>query len=78
MSLHNGFKIDRRLIFFYNDKQIGLTNIEAARYMAAQKTNRDHLKLAIQSKDILDYLVKNSSSFDHKQVFVPMIQLCRN
>jgi hypothetical protein len=73
---HNDFKIDCRLIFFYNDKLIDLTNIEAARYMTAKKTNDDHLKLAIESKDILDYIIKNSSTFDHKCISIPMIQLC--
>lgn len=42
-----------RPIFFYNDNLIDLVNIEAARYITANKTN-DHLKLPIENKDILD------------------------
>lgn len=77
MSEHNFFKIDCRLIFFHNEKLVDLTKMEAARYMTAKKTNDDHLKLAIESKDILDYLLKNSNNFDHKQFRIPVIQICR-
>lgn len=77
MSEHNLFKIDCRIIFFYDEKLVDLTNMEAARYMIAKKkTNDDHLKLAIESKDILDYLIKNSNNFDHTRFCVPMIQIC--
>ncbi|KAI9365686.1 hypothetical protein BD770DRAFT_438921 [Pilaira anomala] len=75
---HNKFKVDCHLIFYYNDKLIDVANIEAARYMTAKKTNDDHLKLAIESKDILDFIIKNSSSFDHKSVSIPLIQICNN
>ncbi|KAG2191189.1 hypothetical protein INT47_005850 [Mucor saturninus] len=78
MSEHNEYKIDCRLVYFYKSKHIDLTNMEAARYMSTKKTNDDHLKLSIESKDILDYLIKNSASLDPKQVHVPMIQLCKN
>jgi hypothetical protein len=77
MSEHNNFKVDCRLIFFYNDTLIDLTNMEAARYMnSKKKIDDDHLKLAIESKDILDYIIKNSSFFDPKNCCIPMIQLC--
>ncbi|GAA5798106.1 hypothetical protein HPULCUR_003506 [Helicostylum pulchrum] len=67
------------IIFFYDEKLVDLTNMEAARYMIAKKkTNDDHLKLAIESKDILDYLIKNSNNFDHTRFCVPMIQICNN
>lgn len=39
--------------------------MEAARYITA-----------IESKDILDYLVKNSNNFDHTRFCIPMIQIC--
>ncbi|KAI9267613.1 hypothetical protein EDC94DRAFT_582327 [Helicostylum pulchrum] len=60
MSEHNLFKIDCRIIFFYDEKLVDLTNMEAA------------------SKDILDYLIKNSNNFDHTRFCVPMIQICNN
>ncbi|CEP14082.1 hypothetical protein [Parasitella parasitica] len=38
----------------------------------------DHLKLAVESKDILDFFVRSSSVFNHQTVSIPMIQLCAN
>lgn len=78
MSEHNGFKVDCRLVYSYKNKNIDLSNIEAARHMTAKKINDDHLKLAIESKDILDYFIKNSAGFNPKQICIPMIQICKN
>ncbi len=44
MAEHNDVKVDCRLIIFYNDKLIDLTNIEAARYMTAKKKKKKKKK----------------------------------
>lgn len=75
-DLNNGVKIDCRVVFLIDKKEIDLADMEAARYMATQKINDDHLKLFIESKNILDFLVKNSSCFDPKTIEVYMVQIC--
>ncbi|KAI7863862.1 hypothetical protein BDF14DRAFT_1840574 [Spinellus fusiger] len=77
-SSHNGYKIDCRIIYIHNDKEVDICDVEAARYMFTKKTNNDHLKLCIESKDIIDFIVKNSSNFDPEEVNIYMIQICAN
>lgn len=64
------------MIYFYDKKEIDLIDLEAARYMVAQKINDDHLKLSVESKDILDFLVTNSCTFDPELVEIFMLQVC--
>lgn len=44
--------------FPFSNQEIDLTDVEAARYMHAKK--KDHLKFIIESKNIMDFIVKNS------------------
>lgn len=56
-AAHNQFKVDCHFVFYYIEKLIDIGNLEAARYLTCQKTNSDHLKLAIESKDILAFFL---------------------
>jgi hypothetical protein len=60
----------------FNEKEVDLTDIEASRYMFTKKVNDDHLKLCVESKDILDFVVKNSTIFNHEAVEIFMVQIC--
>ncbi|CAO3677550.1 unnamed protein product [Rhizopus stolonifer] len=77
-AANNEFKVDCRIVFCFDDKEVDLTDVEAARYMHTKKANTDHLKLAIETKDILDFVVKHSISFDPQDVYIYMIQICGN
>lgn len=77
-AYHNEYKIDVRIIVVKGTLEIDLIDVEAARYLYNQKTNDDHLKLAIESKGILDHIIKQSSSFNPRKSIVFMIQICQN
>ncbi|RCH92125.1 hypothetical protein CU098_008801, partial [Rhizopus stolonifer] len=77
-AYHNEYKIDVRIVVVKGSFEIDLIDVEAARCLYNQKTNDDHLKLAIESKGILDHIVKQSSSFNPRKTVVFMIQICQN
>ncbi|KAI8073424.1 uncharacterized protein B0P05DRAFT_160308 [Gilbertella persicaria] len=72
-AYHNEHKIDVRIVVVKGSFEIDLIDVEAARCLYNQKTNDDHLKLAIESKGILDHIVKQSSSFNPRKTVVFMI-----
>ncbi|CEP13882.1 hypothetical protein [Parasitella parasitica] len=74
----NEYKIDVRVIVVKGANEVDLVDVEAARYLSSKKTNNDHLKLAIESKGILDHIVKQVRSFDPRKTLVFMIQICQN
>ncbi|CAO3615177.1 unnamed protein product [Mucor hiemalis] len=45
---NNEAKIDCRMIHLYDKKEVDLIDLEAARYMVAQKIDDDHLKLSLK------------------------------
>jgi hypothetical protein len=73
-AFHNGFKIDCRFIIKKEEDEIDVMDVEAARYSYQQKSNDDHLKLCIESKDIVDYVATYSTTFSTKKVLVFMLQ----
>lgn len=77
-AFHNGFRIDCRIIIKKEEDEIDLMDVEAARYFYQQKSNDDHLKLCIESKDIVDYLATYSTTFNPKKILVFMLQICQN
>jgi hypothetical protein len=50
----------------FDEKEVDLIGMEAARYILTQKVNNDHLKL----------LAKNSTTFNHETVEISMVQMC--
>lgn len=50
-------------------------DIEMARYFYQQKSNDNHLKLCIESKDIVDYLAIDSTTFNPKKALVQKTKL---
>lgn len=77
-SFLNEYKIDCRVVIIKNEREVDLMDTEAARYLYQKKTNDDHLKLCVESKDILDYLVNSSTTFNPKKTFIFMIQIRQN
>ncbi|KAI9030193.1 hypothetical protein CLU79DRAFT_716190 [Phycomyces nitens] len=75
---HKDYKIYCRVIAIINTQKVDVMDVEAARYLQNQKTNNDHLKLAIESKGILDHIVRHAASFDPKTDMVLMLQVCQN
>lgn len=52
----------------FDEKEVDLTDMEAARYILTQKVNNDNLKL----------LAKNSTTFNHETVEILMVQMCND
>ena len=75
---HNDYKVDCRVIAIINTQKVDVLDVEAARYLQNQKTNNDHLKLAIESKGILDHIVRHAASFDPRTDMALMLQVCQN
>ncbi|GAN05285.1 hypothetical protein MAM1_0086d04755 [Mucor ambiguus] len=71
-SQHN---VDCRVIAIINTQKVDVLDVEAARYLQNQKTNNDHLKLAIESKGVLDHIVRHAASFDPRTDITLMLQL---
>lgn len=58
------FKVDARIIVQVNDIEYDLANMEASREMTNQKIDDDRLKLIIESKCVLDHIIKNTPSIN--------------
>ncbi|KAL9536606.1 hypothetical protein MBANPS3_012521 [Mucor bainieri] len=74
----NEYKIGVCVIAVRGSDEVDLVDVEAARYLYNKKTNNDHLKLAIESKGILDHIIKQVHSFNPRKTLVYMIQTCQN
>lgn len=66
----NEYKIDVRVVVVKGSDEVNLVDVEAARYLSNKKTNNDHLQLAIESKGILDHIIKQVHSFDPHKTLV--------
>ncbi|KAL9542251.1 hypothetical protein MBANPS3_008710 [Mucor bainieri] len=58
---HSDYKVDCRVIAIVNTQKIDMLDVEAAHYLQNQKTNNNHLKLAIESNGFLDHIVRHAA-----------------
>ncbi|KAI9473380.1 hypothetical protein BDB00DRAFT_793482 [Zychaea mexicana] len=73
-------KADKEHIFnIYRHQHSSLNNsIKDNTELDGLKTNNDHLKLAIESKGVLDHIVRHATSFDPRTDMTLMFQVYQN